>query len=205
VETRRARFEFVSGIAGDKILRTLIEQRARNASTANWRYSNGADEDVLGGAASFYRGAVGVGPKIHHYRTRTTRIFLIFGLALAGGMLVPILTGHMNGNGRPTSTGDVIFAVFYLGGMTLGGLAAWFFASLRCEADGLRQNGVWGEQFLPWNQIKKFTFNGYFFTVSGNKKTIRFGVFLADSRGLKDEIERRSGVTLQNGSQTSFD
>ena len=209
VETRRASFEFVSGVLNTKILQTLIQERARNAATSKWRYAGGADDDVLGGAASFYRGgSVGVGPKTYHYRTRTTRILLLFGLVACGALLIPIFTGRMTGNGRAASPADIALGIFFLVlvlGMTLGGLAAWFFASLRCEADGLRQNSVWGERFLRWDEIERFTFNGHNFTVSGRKKAIRFGVSLADAQGLKDEIERRSGIVLNNWSQANLD
>lgn len=208
VETRRAKFEFVSGITGEKILKTLIEERARSASTAKWRYADGADSDVLGGAASFYRGAnLGVGPKIHHYRTRTTRIFLIFGLVMMGGYLVAILAGRLS-NGLPASTADIatqIFMLLAISGATLGGLAAYFFASFRCEADALRQNGVWGERFLRWDEIETFALGASGYKVSGGKKAIRFGIFLADAQGLKEEVERRSGVTLQKQAQRDSD
>lgn len=118
IETRRIRIEFVTGISNTKTLLSLVQNRAKNATTTKWLHLHGVDEDVLGGAASLYRGAmVGVGAKIHHYRTRTARVFLIFGVALMGAFPVviysQITTGRL-GNGRPAGTADIVTGVFLL-------------------------------------------------------------------------------------------
>ncbi len=204
VEAPGKRIEFVTGISNTKTLLALIQNRAKNASTTKWLHQHGVDEDVLGGAASFYRGGnVGVGPKIHHYRTRMTRIFLLFGLTMSVAFPFQIhqqmISGRL-GNGQPAGTADNLTGMFFfalIAVATLLGLAAFLFSSVRCEDDGLRHKSLWRERFLRWDEIEKLVFNGYYSVVSGQKSKIRFGM-VADYQGLCAEIEKRSGVECKH-------
>lgn len=197
IEAEAKRIEFVTGIRDTKSLLALVQNRAKNASTSKWLHKHGVDEDVLGGAASLYRGGnVGIGPKIHHYRNRTSRAMLVFGLVLMVGGAAPLVTGHRNNNGIPTTKADIVMGIFFLSCLIIPyalGLVGWLKSSLQCEENGLRHNSVWGERFLCWDEIEKLIFNGYYWVVSGQKSKIRFGM-VADYKGLCAEIEKRSGV-----------
>jgi hypothetical protein len=197
IETPGKRIEFVTGISNTKTLMALVQNRAENASTTKWLHKHGVDEDVLGGAASLWKGGnIGVGAKTHHYRTRTSRAMMVFGLVMIVGGAAPLVTGHRNNNGIPTTQADVVMGIFFLCCVIVPvvlGCVGWLRSSLSCEEDGLRQHSIWGERFLRWDEIEKLVFNGYYSVVSGQNRKIRFGS-VADYKGLCAEIEKRAGV-----------
>jgi hypothetical protein len=199
IESRRHRIEFVTGIGGDKTLQALVEDRAKNAQTKSWAYLHGVDDDVLGGAASLWRGDVGSGVRIHHYRTRSARALVFLGLFITAFIVVVRVNAMLGG--RPLTTSDLVFYLLVLslvGIPSFLGLLFYLFASVECGQEGLRKNGIWGQKFLPWGEVKRFEGNGYYLLVVGKKNSIRIAVTVADGVGLKEEITRFSGVEYRD-------
>lgn len=199
VESRRLRIKFLAGITGDKSLRALVEHRANNAATKSWAHLDGADEDVLGGAASLWRGGnVGIGSRVYHYRTRSNRGLLFLGLVMSGLFCFQLSDGYL-GNGKVMTRGDYwsgASMVVSLATITLFGWLGYLFASVQCEEDGLRQSGVSAERFIRWDQIGRFEMKGFWFVIGGRSNRIWVAVFIADRKGLAEEIEKRSGIGL---------
>jgi hypothetical protein len=195
IQSNGQRIEFLSNIAEIKALQKLIQTRATNATTTQWLHPHGEEDDLFGGAASLYAdGIVGAGPKTHHYRTRTTRAMITLGFVMLIPLIVSLFTGTRNG--LPADKSDDWMLLFFgtcVGLPTLGALLAFRFSWLRPEENGLRQNSIWGERFLPWHEIHKLAFNGHYYIVAGQNRIIRFGA-VADCEGLLAEIERRTGV-----------
>ncbi len=195
MEAGQARIEFITGISDTKSLLALVQNRATGATTTQWLHKNGADEDVLGGAASLYRGGnVGVGPKIHHYRTRTSRAMLPLGALMSALLLLSLAMGNRSGTPRTgAETGMLLFFSACVAIPTLWGVLRVCFSHLQCEGDGLRQHSFLGERFLRWDEIESLVFNGHYYRVTGRRQKIRFGL-VADCEGLVAEIEKRAGV-----------
>jgi hypothetical protein len=200
IESRRDRIEFVSGIMGDKTLSALVAARARNAKTREWRHLGGVSDEVLGGAASFWKGGnVGVGPQIRHYRTRSARAFLWFGGLYTGAVCFQLTTKRL-GNGRPMSPADFwldVGIVVFVCVIMLLGILAYQFAAVRCEEDALVKSGIFGERSMRWSEMTKLEFNGYVLVVTGEKRKIRVAALVADFAGLKAEVEKRTGLTAK--------
>jgi hypothetical protein len=178
-------------------LMVLVQDWATDASTTSWRYLHGEEEMIIGGAASLWAGGqIGIGPKIHHYRTLTVRVFFLLLISLTPIMAsMPFLMKWADQD--PLSRGDFLSALAFLLGLgipTLVLLSTYYFASVRCEESGLRQIGLRDERFLRWDEIQEIKTSGLACVVIGKSKTIRFSSLLADFEGLKDEIERRSGL-----------
>jgi hypothetical protein len=200
VESRRSRIEFVSGIMGDRTLMELISTRATKAKMSKWRHLGGLNEDVLGGAASLWKGGnVGIGPQIHHYRTRSLRAFLWLGGLYIGIFCFQLIDKRL-GNGKPMTPADFWFGVGLLSVvclMTLFGLLAYYFASVRCEEEALVKSGIFGEKSMRWSEMTKLEYSGYVLVITGEKRKMRVAVLVADSAGLKAEIEKRSGLVAK--------
>ena len=200
VESAGARIAFRPEIANFGELRALICARAINASSREWRHRESSDIDTLGGAQSLWSGgAPGVGRKVYHYRTRTSRallmlgatMLLIFPIRLLG--LVPLANGQM-----PTLPDRMIGLVFVapVVALTVGGALAFWRASIQTDENGVTQRGIWGERFLRWDEIESLTFNGHFYAVKGQNTTIRYWLVAAE-QSLCAEIETQAGVKMR--------
>ena len=196
VQGGAARVVFGRDIERGQELCALIVARARHAACSGWHYHEDADSDTLGGAASL---RAQNGRKIHHYRTRTARAMLLFGAVVLLILpvrilgLVPLSNGQM-----PTLADRMVGLIFVVPvvALTLGGVLAFWRASIQTDAEGVHQRGIWSARFLAWREIEAFTFNGHFYTLRGADTTIRFWLVAAfDS--LRAEIEERSSATLQ--------
>ena len=196
VEVGKRRFEFLSGIADSQLLRALVGERAVNANAKSWRHAAGRDGDILGGEQSLWRGAnIGVGAKIHHYRTRFNRIALVFGLALTLMMWVRPLFGGVRGGALVMpQTEDWVMALIFsvlIGLPTLWGWLGWFFSAVERDESGLKQRGIWGRRELRWDEIEAWGYNGFCYFVRGAGTTLRYGI-VADWAGLQAELQKRA-------------
>ncbi|RYX81968.1 hypothetical protein EON83_21750 [bacterium] len=201
IHTKRDRYEFHTGIVKGRELRALICYRATNATTSKWMHGTGGDADVLGGPNSMWRGGiVGVGPRIHHYHTRTNRIMLIFGALLAAPMPYFAIYGrYVHGVWKAPDIEDYIMTTIFLLLLvppTLWGTLSYWYSTVEVDEAGLKQRGIWGERMLSWSQIRSAKFNGYVLEVRGEKTVLRIGP-VADQTHLIEEIERHSGIKIQ--------
>ena len=174
--------------------------RAINAKSREWRHRENNDSDILGGEPSLWPGGVaGVGRKIYHYRTRTSRALLLLGatmlliLPIRITGLIPLRDGQM-----PTLPDRMIGLIFVtpIVALTLGGALAFWRASIQTDENGVTHRNIWGERFLRWDEIEAFTFNGYFTQIKGARTTIRYGL-VAASENLRAEIETRAGLKMR--------
>lgn len=208
VESANARLIFRRKIANYNELKALITARAINAKSDVWRSNESADSDTLGGAASLWSGGVaGVGRKVYHYRTRTTRAVLLFGAVMFLGIAARILAGIPLSNGQmPTAIDRYIGLIFVVPIIPLlvGGALAFWRASIQTDADSILQRGIRGERFLKWSEIEAFTFNGYFYSVRGANTTIRYGT-VAASDTLQAEVEARTGLKMRRTDRNESD
>jgi hypothetical protein len=201
VFARGQRFEWHSGIENGRLLREIVAARALNASTRDWKYASGRDEDNLRGELSLWpSGLVGVGPKRYHYGTRTNRALLFFVGALTAPFPIFSVYGRVvNGTLTTPTWGDQI-AFALIGGtccvvMVLGALG-FFRSSLETDDEKMRHNSIFGVRVLKWSEIRRVVFNGYWLEIKGDATTIRVG-FLVDMEHLLEEIERKSGVKCE--------
>jgi hypothetical protein len=175
----------------------VVHDWAANASTENWRYLQGEDEMMIGGATSQWEGGhIGVGAKIYHCRTVLVRGLLILFIAMTLSMAsMPFLMSWTAET--PFSQEDLFSSLAFLFGLGIPSLFllwTYYFASIRCEETGLRQRSLRGERFVRWDDIQRIKTSGPIYTVFGKTDTIRLSWFLADFQGLRNEIERRSGL-----------
>jgi hypothetical protein len=195
VEASGRRLEFSTLIEAANSLTRIIQHRAKNATTREWAHLHGADTEVLGGAASLWKeGKIGVGPKIHHLRTRMMRINVVMGLALSGmvGLSVGLMMfGHIEDD-SPQLLGDflAIFALVAVG--TLAVYLEYRSTTVQYDDEGLRLRSWRGEQVLPWRDIESLKKSDMGYWVKGKSGRMLLWKHLADVRGLKAEIETRT-------------
>lgn len=197
VEGQGRRIEFVTGTSWTRTLKLIVQNRAHHAKTAKWAYLHGADENVLGGAASLWPGGnAGVGTKSHHYRTRTMRALLAGGTfvsCLIGMGLINLILGRA---AQPTTADWVGTTIMFLlvAIPTVAMLWAYLFVTVQSEEGGLRQMGVGRQRFIPWEQVMRLESNLHWHLVGGQQGRIYIGSLIADLTGLADEIEQRTGL-----------
>ena len=188
-------------------LQALICALAINASSCEWLHRESTDKDILGGEPSLWPGGVaGVGRKIYHYRTRTLRALLFLGSSIVLICVVPLIVAFTSGN-YANRLGDqigVTLSMAIIGFVTgLGWLAFWR-ASIQTDENGVLHRNIWGERFLPWDEIEAFTFNGYFYALKGARATIRYGLVAAE-QSLRAEIEARTGLKMNRTGRRTDD
>jgi hypothetical protein len=198
VEGQRVRIGFLTRSPWTHTLKLIVQNRARNAKTLEWAYQHGTDPEVLGGAASFWKGTeVGVGPKIYHCRTRSIRAMLLFGSVVVlavGAVTVAAYMGILGDSPRGISPGDLVL----LGPLSLGllfGFLEYRYTKAWCEEDGLTTVSWRGKRFLSWNEVESIGKGGLGYVVKGRSTSLRIWVSMADIEGLKAEIEARTGLT----------
>ena len=205
VESASTRLVFQHEITGFIELKTMVEARAVNAKSSEWLARESADDDTLGGEPSLWTGgAPGVGRKIYHYRTRTTRAMIFLGGAMMTIMLVAGISSYLRE--RWVLSELLIPLVFFVpfATLTLGGALAFWRASIQTDENGLTQISIWGERFLRWDEIESFTCYDYFYQVKGATTVIRYGT-VAASDTLRAEIEARSGHKMSRNGQRNDD
>ncbi|RYG69074.1 PH domain-containing protein [bacterium] len=197
VETRRQRIEFSRFITDVMILQLLIQGWAKNAKNQEWAYLHGDNGDVIGGAVSLSPNReIGSIHKVHHFRTRSIRALLFLGwfmTALIGAGLV----NYFLSSTTPMGIGDLVGNLFMFALVCVPstlGLLTYLYGAVKCEADGLRKTGVWGEKFLPWGEIDKVRIENQWLVVSGEKKQMWIYGMVADSEGLIRDIEKATGL-----------
>ena len=206
VWARGQRFDWHSGIEQGRLLKSIVQQKATNAQTTDWKYPSGADQDILGGELSLWpSGVVGVGAKRYHYRTRTCRALLFLGWAVLSVVIFSYVFSALQG--RLTS-GDIpipemlgallLFSpVMVLSGF---GLRAYFASWLERDEDGLHHTSIFGKRELRWDEIRRVQLNEYFLEIRGDKTKIRVGP-VADQEHLLGDIERQSGVEIEKSAK----
>ena len=208
VESANVRIAFRHEISDFAELKALICARAVNAISREWKHRESTDADTIGGELSLWsNGVTGVGRKIYHYRTRTTRALLMLGGAMLLVLpirilgMVPLSDGQM-----PTLPDRMIGLVFVapIVALTLGGALAFWRSSIQTDENGITHRNVWSERSLNWDEIESFTFNGYFYTLKGASATIRYGL-VAASDSLQTEIETRAELKMRRTDRSESD
>ena len=197
VESARGRVVFRQEISDFGELKTLITARAIHAKSREWRHRESADSDILGGADSLWPGGVaGVGRKVHHYRTRTTRAMLLLGGFF---MLVFLVSFGLSLSQNRIEIAAFLLAMLFISpvaALTIVGALAFWRASIQTDENGVTHRNIWGERFLRWDEIESFTFNGYFTQIKGARATIRYGLVAAE-QSLRAEIEARAKLKMR--------
>ena len=207
VEGEGTRAVFHAEIANFAELKALIVARAINAKSSEWRHRENSDIDTLGGEPSLWAGgAPGVGRKVYHYRTRTFRALLLLGSSVALACMIP-LTITFTSENYANKFGDQIGVSVSMGVMSvviaLGWLAFWR-SSIQTNENGVFHRSIWGERFLIWNEIEAFAFNGYFYTLTSARATIRYGLVAAE-QSLRAEIEARADLKMRRTDRSESD
>jgi hypothetical protein len=194
LETSTGRWEFLS-TTGGRELKAIIAARAVNATTKNWSYALGHDNDALTpttqGSTDEHR---------FHYRTRTNRAGLLLPsfMALVGLVfpcIIPMIyEGNLPATDAPQPASGyspwpvMCFILLLL--PTVYGWCAWFRSYLTYDQYGLTQHSLLGRRTIPWAEITSLREETYY-TVTGQHTTIRFGI-VADVTFLCAEIAERA-------------
>ena len=188
ITTQNGSITFNHAITDVFLLREIISRYARNAVGSEWRLPH---DDVLGGTDARWTGGYeGVGERIYHYRTRTSRAFLWYPSALAGATGVLAALTPLGLAQMPWSPALVL---------TLLSCWGWWryrTARIQLDGNGITQYTIFGPRHLRWDQIERFSTSGdetiKFGNVAGAGTRIRFWMGIADVETLKDEIARRA-------------
>ena len=199
VETGSGAFDFLSSIGNSLLLRENIRLYAIEAADTEWKVR--ADADALGGeAARWSGGQVGVGARVFHYRTRTVRAWLWYGV-----LLLVILCGMVAVIFFNSATGSLLdllpFALIMLAlaAVLLKGWQTYRCGGIHLDEDGLMQMTPLGQTRLPWGQISDFYLSkgdapgGVQRVVEGRDgRRIQFSALIVGDEELKAEIARRA-------------
>lgn len=182
-------FDFTGYLREARVLRLLLQRLASEAVERGRDFS--PDIETLGRPEE----PDAIGEHIYHYRTRTNRALLWFLGTFGFGGFVAAVLAELGWMEHEAKTTQWVFAVL----LTLPVLWAWWryrAASIRTDATGLTQYGLFGKRFVAWNDIRDYYLTGddiaTFGNIEGTTEKIRFWYSISGRDKLFAEIARRA-------------
>ncbi len=194
VETGGGAFDFLGSIKKARLLRENIKLYAAQSADTQWKVL--ADAEALGGeVARWSGGQVGVGARMFHYRTRSVRAWLWYGV-----LLIVILCGTVAvtffGSIYGSLLGLLPFALLplMLAAALLKGWQTYRWGGIYLDDDGLTQRRPLRQTRLMWAQVRDFYLaDSNVGIVEGRDgRRVRFSSAIVGREELMAEIARRA-------------
>jgi hypothetical protein len=145
----KGQFDYTAALRDGPMLSLLLTHRAPKAVEQGLDFQT--DVEDLGNQENL----TGIGEHIYHYRTRSNRMLVWMAAmpALAGVLMVWM---HLRGwTVRENNYEAWILAILF----TIPALWAWWryrAASIRTDATGITQYGLFGKRFVAWNDVRDY-------------------------------------------------